>query len=176
MQTVAALSNFFLCMILFPEVQKKAQAEIDAVVGSGRLPTIADRDSLPYVCSVQKEVLRWRPVVPMGAHFPASPSLHCRLTAWPVSHSVSQDDVYRGYRFPAGTALVSNIWCVTLRVSNNRATFTNISLFSPARSERRAALHDDAIYSDPDAFRPERYLAPECAPDSANWAFGFGRR
>lgn len=59
-------------MILFPEVQKKAQAEIDAVVGTGRLPIINDRDALPYVSSVVKEVLRWRPVVPMGASVPPS--------------------------------------------------------------------------------------------------------
>lgn len=53
-------------MILFPEVQEKAQAEIDKVVGNDRLPAVADRNSLPYVGSVLKEVLRWRPVVPMG--------------------------------------------------------------------------------------------------------------
>lgn len=36
-------------LILNPEVQRKAQAEIDTVVGHGRLPTFADRDSLPYI-------------------------------------------------------------------------------------------------------------------------------
>lgn len=53
-------------MMLFPEVQRKAQAEVDAVVGGDRLPCIADRDTLPYVGAVLKEVLRWRPVVPLG--------------------------------------------------------------------------------------------------------------
>ncbi|CDO76234.1 hypothetical protein BN946_scf184644.g8 [Trametes cinnabarina] len=129
--TVAALSTFLLCMMLFPGVQKKAQDEIDRVIGNDRLPHIEDRDSLPYVGAVLKEVVRWRPVVAM------------------VSHSVTQDDVYRGYHIPAGTALVANIW---------------------------AALHDPARYTDPDSFRPERFLAPECAPDSSNFAFGFGRR
>ncbi len=72
-QTVPTLSTFLLCMMLFPEVQRKAQAEIDAIVGGDRLPRIADRDALPYVGAILKEVLRWRPVVPMGtfrARFP----------------------------------------------------------------------------------------------------------
>ena len=53
-------------MVLFPEVQKKAQAEIDTVVGSGRLPTFADQPHLPYVNAVVTEVLRWNSVVPLG--------------------------------------------------------------------------------------------------------------
>jgi cytochrome P450 len=47
---------FFLAMALNPAVQAKAQAEIDAVVGSDRLPTFADRENLPYVDALVKEV------------------------------------------------------------------------------------------------------------------------
>lgn len=53
-------------MILHPGVVKKAQAEIDGVVGSDRLPNFKDRDSLPYVNALVKEVMRWHPVSPMG--------------------------------------------------------------------------------------------------------------
>ena len=53
-------------MVLFPEVQVKAQAELDAVVGSERLPCFNDRDSLPYINAVCKEVLRWHTVAPLG--------------------------------------------------------------------------------------------------------------
>ena len=53
-------------MVLHPEVQKKAQAEIDAVVGPDRLPTFADRPNLPYIDALVKEILRWNPVAPMG--------------------------------------------------------------------------------------------------------------
>lgn len=53
-------------MALYPEVQKKAQAELDAVVGSTRLPTMADRARLPYIEGVIREVYRWNPVAPLG--------------------------------------------------------------------------------------------------------------
>jgi hypothetical protein len=53
--TVCALMTFFLAMTLFPEVQKKAQAEIDTVVGTGRLPSSADRSRSPYIEAVIKK-------------------------------------------------------------------------------------------------------------------------
>ena len=53
-------------MVLFPEVQAKAQAELDAVVGSERLPCSNDRDSLPYINAVWKEALRWHSILPLG--------------------------------------------------------------------------------------------------------------
>ena len=53
-------------MVLHPEVQRKAQEELDAVVGTDRLPSLVDRENLPYVESVMKETLRWHPVTPLG--------------------------------------------------------------------------------------------------------------
>ena len=55
-------------MTLFPDVQKKAQAEIDAVVGSDRLPSFTDRNSLPYIEALVKEVFRWNAVIPTGMY------------------------------------------------------------------------------------------------------------
>ncbi len=52
-------------MAIYPEVQKKAQAEVDAVIGSDRLPVSADRLNLPYIDAVVKEVLRLNSLVPM---------------------------------------------------------------------------------------------------------------
>ena len=53
-------------MSRFPEVQRKVQAELDTVIGHGKLPTIADRARLPYLNAVLLEVVRWIPVAPMG--------------------------------------------------------------------------------------------------------------
>lgn len=65
-QTVAAMHTFVLAMVLYPEVQKIAQAELDSVIGEERLPDFSDRAHLPYVEAIVKEVLRWHPVTPTG--------------------------------------------------------------------------------------------------------------
>jgi cytochrome P450 len=70
-QTVSAIYAFFLAMNLFPEVQRKAQTEIDAVVGLERLPTLEDRPRLPYINALVKEVLRWNTVAPLGEYMGA---------------------------------------------------------------------------------------------------------
>jgi hypothetical protein len=66
LQTVSAMSTFFLMMLVYPEVQRRAQIEIDHVVGKGRLPNIEDQKALPFTMALIKEVLRFAPVVPMG--------------------------------------------------------------------------------------------------------------
>lgn len=53
-------------MVLHPEIQAKAQDEIDRVLGGHRLPDFDDRPNLPYIEAVFLETLRWRPVVPSG--------------------------------------------------------------------------------------------------------------
>ena len=60
------MQTLFLAMALYPEVQKKAQAEIDAVVGPNRLPDFHDCPSLPYINAVIKESSRWNLVFPLG--------------------------------------------------------------------------------------------------------------
>jgi hypothetical protein len=64
--TVAAVHSLFLAMLVYPEVQAKAQAEIDRIVGKDRLPELEDRRDMPYVESVVNECLRWHAVAPMG--------------------------------------------------------------------------------------------------------------
>lgn len=66
--TLNALLTFFLAMTIHPEIVKKAQAELDLVVGNSRLPELSDRDSLPYIDCIVKEVLRWNPAAPLGVH------------------------------------------------------------------------------------------------------------
>ena len=52
-------------MIHFPEVQRKAQAEIDQVVGASRMPQWSDLERLPYINMIVKEGHRWRPILPL---------------------------------------------------------------------------------------------------------------
>ncbi|KAI0332486.1 cytochrome P450 [Cubamyces sp. BRFM 1775] len=110
--TVSAISTFFLAMSCFPEVQRKAQAEIDEIVGHDRLPTLDDRDKLPYLNALVLEVLRWIPVAPMG--FP---------------HQLTQDDFHAGYFLPKGTQVIANIW----KFLHDPQTYANPASFNPDR-------------------------------------------
>jgi hypothetical protein len=58
-------------MLFYSDVQKKAQHELDSVIGRDRLPTFEDRPRLPFIDAVCKETLRWRPIVPVGGFLPA---------------------------------------------------------------------------------------------------------
>ena len=53
-------------MLLYPDVQRRAQAQIDLVVGRHRLPTFDDRANLPYVEALLREAFRWFPVLPLA--------------------------------------------------------------------------------------------------------------
>lgn len=55
-------------MSLYPDIQRRAQAEIDEHVGRNRLPSFEDQVSLPYIRAVMQEILRWAPVAPIGMH------------------------------------------------------------------------------------------------------------
>lgn len=57
-QTTAVLAAFFLAWTLYPEPFTKAQAELDAVIGSDRLPDFDDRPSLPFLDCIIKEMYR----------------------------------------------------------------------------------------------------------------------
>lgn len=53
-------------MALHPDIQLRAQAELDSITGGSRLPAYEDRQRLPYINAIVKEVLRWNPVLPGG--------------------------------------------------------------------------------------------------------------
>lgn len=57
---------FLHAMIKYPEVQKRAQAEIDSVMGDDRSPLWSDFPRLPYINMIVKETMRWRPVTPLA--------------------------------------------------------------------------------------------------------------
>ena len=76
-------------MALYPEVQKKSQAELDRIVGPNRLPTHKDMELLVYVRAVALETLRWIPAGPLA-----------------VPHRLMEDDEYNGHFIPAGTVVL----------------------------------------------------------------------
>ncbi|KAF5356610.1 hypothetical protein D9758_008240 [Tetrapyrgos nigripes] len=91
--TVSVVYAYIMAVCIYPEVQEKAQAEVDAVVGTDRLPSFRDRSSLPYVGAVVKELYRWLPIVPLS-----------------VPHRAMRDSVYKGYFIPKDSLIFTNVW------------------------------------------------------------------
>lgn len=96
-QTSAAFDFLFFVLVAFPDILKKAQEEIDRVVGSERLPDFTDEHKLPYISAIVKEILRWGAFVPTG-----------------IPHTNAADDVYKGYFIPKGSFIVPNAWYALL--------------------------------------------------------------
>ena len=99
-------------MLLYPEVQKKAQAEIDAVVGPNRLPDFHDRPYLPYINAVVKESSRWNLVLPLGKLFVIIFAATILKISEGVPHMSTTDDEYNGFYIPKGTTMICNAWLV----------------------------------------------------------------
>jgi cytochrome P450 len=110
--SVYTMEAFFLAMSMFPDVQKKAQEEIDRVVGTSVLPGFTDRNNLPYINALVLEAQRWHPILPMG--FP---------------HVAEQEDEIEGYRIPKGAMLLPAVWWFT----RDPAVYHNAEQFKPER-------------------------------------------
>ncbi|RPD62682.1 CyP450 monooxygenase [Lentinus tigrinus ALCF2SS1-7] len=127
--TYSTLRSFFVAMVLNPDVQRKAQAELDAVVGSNRLPEHNDLPNLPYIEAIHKEVLRWAPVLPFS-----------------LPHMTSEDIEYNGYFIPAGTLILPNSWACL----HDPKTYPEPERFMPERFLRDGKLNPEV--SDPAQF------------------------
>ncbi|KAF7760416.1 hypothetical protein Agabi119p4_11092 [Agaricus bisporus var. burnettii] len=90
--TLAATRVFFLAMRLYPEVQRKGQAELDQVLNR-RLPELNDSPNLPYINAIVKETLRWHPVAPFS-----------------IPHVATDANEYNGYYIPKRTIVIGNAW------------------------------------------------------------------
>ncbi|CAE7211710.1 unnamed protein product [Rhizoctonia solani] len=110
--TSATLMKFVAAMVLNPDIQAKAQKEIDSVIGSDTLPKMTDRNRLPYIQNLVLEVMRWHTVSPAG-----------------LPHVCSQDDTYRGYDIEKGTIIMFNTWAM----SRDEAIYKDPEQFNPDR-------------------------------------------
>lgn len=91
--TSGILVGFIQAMMVTPEVQKRAQEDIDRVVGPDRMPVMEDAANLQYIRAIVKESIRWMPTLILGS-----------------PHAVIRDDYYMGYRIPEGTTVINNNW------------------------------------------------------------------
>ncbi|KAI9058197.1 CyP450 monooxygenase [Trametes sanguinea] len=120
--THSMMQGVFKALSLYPDVRKKAQVELDAVVGRHRLPNYADRDNLLYVNALMKEILRWHLPVPIG-----------------IPHMTMKDDSFRGYFVPADTILVVNVWDIL----HDPVEYPQPDEFRPERFIRDGQLNPD---------------------------------
>ncbi|KAI0279677.1 cytochrome P450 [Russula brevipes] len=119
---VSSMSSLFLALALYPEVQKRAQAELDSVISRDRLPIFEDKPRLPFIEAVCKELTRWQMVTPMG-----------------VPHASTKDDVYRGFFIPKGSLVMANAWAVL----HNPDLYPDPETFKPERF-----LNEDGTFRD----------------------------
>ncbi|KAJ7624549.1 cytochrome P450 [Roridomyces roridus] len=91
--TSSYLKTLILCMIAYPDVQRRAQDEMDRVVGVDRIPTLAH---LPHLCYIQALILethRFRPTLPLL-----------------LPHATTATEKCGGYVVPSGSTVFVNLW------------------------------------------------------------------
>nr|XP_043617129.1 cytochrome P450 78A5-like [Erigeron canadensis] len=112
--TVAILLEWILArMVLHPDIQAKAQAEIERVVGRHRAVNDSDLDNLPYLQSIVKETLRVHPPGP--------------LLSW--ARLAIHDTQVGPHVVPAGTTAMVNMWSIT----HDERVWSEPEVFNPER-------------------------------------------
>ncbi|KAL0565745.1 hypothetical protein V5O48_016273 [Marasmius crinis-equi] len=113
--TVSAMRNFFFCMMMYPEVQNRAQQEVDRFMNEeNRLPALQDwsRGALPYMTCIVQEVLRWHTAAPMA-----------------IPHATAHEDVYGGHYIPAKVTIIGNVWAML----HDESVYPRPDVFDPDR-------------------------------------------
>ncbi|KAB5540240.1 cytochrome P450 [Coniochaeta sp. 2T2.1] len=132
--TRVSLNQIVAAAALFPDWVKRVQQQLDEVCGANaeRLPTADDAPVLPLVKAAAKESIRWNPALPE------------------IGHTLTRDDTFEGYHFPAGTTVTWNHWAICT---------------------------DPKEYEQPERFWPERFLNDDLdKPFKGLLGFGAGRR
>ncbi|EJD42045.1 cytochrome P450 [Auricularia subglabra TFB-10046 SS5] len=140
--TLAALRSFVLAMVRSPDIQRRAQAELDRVIPADRLPSLADRSALalPYLEAVLRETYRKYPPVPLG-----------------IPHQSTQDDEYNRMRIPRGAVVIANGWAML----HDEQTYPgDPQVFRPERFLKDGALNKDMMDPRAAAFGFGRRICP----------------
>ncbi|KAI0340922.1 cytochrome P450 [Trametopsis cervina] len=153
--TFSLLETFFCAMAMFPDIQSKAQRELDEVIGRERLPSYEDHGSLPYIQAIVLESTRWLPVLPLG-----------------VVHRLTQDDYYGGYFLPAGTVFMptpfnpeQNTWAMLYNPKDypNPEKFYPDRFLKDGRIDKTVRNPADMAFGFGRRICPGRYLALDTA-------------
>ncbi|KKA17972.1 hypothetical protein T310_8092 [Rasamsonia emersonii CBS 393.64] len=135
--TANQILTLILALAKNPEIQKRAQKEIDAVCGTQRAPLFSDFDRLPYINCIVKEGMRWRPTASTG-----------------LPHMVTQDDEYEGMLIPKGSIVFLGIWAM----HHNEKIYPDHDEFNPDRFLNHPKLANEYAvspdYNNRDKFTP----------------------
>ncbi|CAK8679297.1 unnamed protein product [Clavelina lepadiformis] len=85
----------FLCLLHYPQAQRKLRKEIEDVIGLSRTVKMSHNAKMPYANAFIQEILRYRTVEPLG-----------------VPHKTTDDVTLNGHFIPKNTNILSNIWAV----------------------------------------------------------------
>lgn len=145
--TQCVLTAFILAMVRYPHTFKKAREEMDRVVGTERLPDFGDRELLPYLELVIREVYRWHVPTPLG-----------------IPHYSVKDDEYNGYVIPGNSLVIANMW----GIAHNTARYPDPDEFYPERFENLDKETSDRLDPRNYVFGFGRRLCPAKAFADAN--------
>ncbi|XP_030764527.1 methyl farnesoate epoxidase-like [Sitophilus oryzae] len=97
--TSNSLSFAFMYMILYPDVQKKVQQELDKKIGRDRWPTVEDKNNLKYTQAVLMEIQRRCNLAPMG-----------------VTHRTTKTTSLYGYTIPENAVILLNLYSIHMNL------------------------------------------------------------
>ncbi|XP_041867008.1 cytochrome P450 1B1 isoform X2 [Melanotaenia boesemani] len=107
-----ALQWIIVILVKYPEMQVSLQQEVDKVVDRSRLPSIEDKQQLPYVMAFIYEVMRFTSFVPLT-----------------IPHSTTTDTSIMGYTIPKNTVIFINQWSI----NHNPGMWSQPEIFDPQR-------------------------------------------
>lgn len=137
MQTTSTLQWFVALVASHPEVQDRAHAELDEVIGRDNWPGVEDQHSLPYIRAIIKEVERLHSPFWMG-----------------TPHYSTGDFVYNGMYIPKDTVVIMNCYAM----HHDPARYENPCVRRAQRAERTGI---DMTFCCRSAFNPDRYYGDE---------------
>ncbi|EUC61630.1 cytochrome P450 family protein, partial [Rhizoctonia solani AG-3 Rhs1AP] len=123
--TASIVQSFFLAMTLYPQIQSKAQAELDSYLATNKTLTISDQEHLPYTHAIVLELLRWHPVINI------------------IARRTKEDKAIREWFFPSGTYVIGNIGGML----HNTELYPDPYTFKPERFLGEQPAPDPAMYA-----------------------------
>ncbi|XP_054858742.1 cytochrome P450 1A5-like [Eublepharis macularius] len=107
-----ALSWCLTYLVIYPEMQKKIQREIDETIGSERKPRLSDRPLLPYTEAFIQETFR-----------------HSSFIPFTIPHCTTRDTTLNGFYIPKDTCVFVNQW----QVNHDKSVWKDPFVFIPER-------------------------------------------